>query len=234
MRRNKLLYLEIADSIKEKILDGFYPIDSKIPTENELELEYNVSKITIRRAVGILVSEGYLEKGSGKGTVVISNRLFNFLSKARSFSTIIESKGHQLTKEIRSIEKVSIDVKDDELHSLFDQDAYKLTRLYYLDNEPYIYFQHYLPVLGDKKKLEKLSQESLYKWLAFHGKQVAHFEDSFKVIKVDKEIKKMLLTKESYILKRTRKAISEESEVIEFSIAYYDTEKQSYMIDYDV
>ena len=234
MKRTKLLYLEIADSIRKKILDGIYPVDSLIPTETELEEEYNVSKITIRKAVEMLVIDGYLEKRSGIGTKVISSRLFNNLSKARSFSSIIESKGHQLKKEILSIEKVDVEETDQELYALFGSEAFKLTRLYFLDDEPYIYFQHFLPALGSEKQLEKLEKQSLYKWLSAYGKQVAQFEDSFEVFEVDEDIQAFLETKKSHVLKRTRRAIDIDQKVVELSFALYDTEKHPYTIDYEV
>ncbi|WZU00109.1 GntR family transcriptional regulator [Erysipelothrix sp. D19-032] len=90
MNRKKLLYLEVAQQIKKDILSGRYPVGSYIPTERELEEMFVVSKITVRNAVEILSNEGYLEKKSGKGTTVLSNRLFNRLSKANSFSSILE------------------------------------------------------------------------------------------------------------------------------------------------
>ncbi len=48
--------------IKAKILNNEYKIDENIPTERELEQEFGVSKITIRKAIEILESEGYVEK----------------------------------------------------------------------------------------------------------------------------------------------------------------------------
>ena len=51
MRRKSVLYLEVADQIKEDILSGKYPVGTFLPTETELEEMFNVSKITIRRAI---------------------------------------------------------------------------------------------------------------------------------------------------------------------------------------
>ncbi|MDU1887944.1 MAG: winged helix-turn-helix domain-containing protein, partial [Enterococcus faecalis] len=51
MRRKSVLYLEVADQIKEDILSGNYPVGTFLPTETELEEMFNVSKITIRRAI---------------------------------------------------------------------------------------------------------------------------------------------------------------------------------------
>ena len=70
MKAKGPLYIEVAESIKSAILNGVYPVGTQIPTENELEQTFNVSKITVRKAIEILSNEGYVEKKSGKGTTV--------------------------------------------------------------------------------------------------------------------------------------------------------------------
>ena len=37
MRRKSVLYLEVADQIKEDILSGKYPVGTFLPTETELK-----------------------------------------------------------------------------------------------------------------------------------------------------------------------------------------------------
>ena len=48
------LYLNIMEIIKERILTGVYPLHTNIPTETQLEEEFQVSKITIRKAITML------------------------------------------------------------------------------------------------------------------------------------------------------------------------------------
>ena len=49
MRRKNLLYVDIAEDIRKSILNGVYKVGELMPTENELEEKYQVSKITIRK-----------------------------------------------------------------------------------------------------------------------------------------------------------------------------------------
>ena len=55
-------YLDIKKDLLDKILSGVYPQGSIIPNEYELAEIYKVSRPTVRKAVQILVGEGYLEK----------------------------------------------------------------------------------------------------------------------------------------------------------------------------
>lgn len=69
------LYQQVKEDIKAAIDRGRYKPKEKIPSEPELSDEYSVSRITIRRAVEELCSEGYLIKMQGRGTFVNTPRI---------------------------------------------------------------------------------------------------------------------------------------------------------------
>lgn len=69
-QKNKPLYERVKAAISEDIKAGKYAPGAKIPPEPELERIYNVSRITIRRAVAELCQEGVLNKQQGSGTFV--------------------------------------------------------------------------------------------------------------------------------------------------------------------
>ena len=48
---SKPLYRQVEADIKSKIVSKVYVAGEKMPTENELSEQYNVSKITIRKAI---------------------------------------------------------------------------------------------------------------------------------------------------------------------------------------
>ena len=68
------LYAQIMEWIRQDILRGIYPIGSRIPAEHELENRYNVSRVTVRRALQELTAAGLLERKQGKGTFVSQPR----------------------------------------------------------------------------------------------------------------------------------------------------------------
>lgn len=124
--------------LRKKILNGSYPVGSYIPSELELEKLFDVSKVTIRQAVALLAAEGYVKKQRGKGTLVISNQLFNKLSKAKSFSTIIEESGFTIQKEILAIDVID-PAQDPLVKHAFDQPVTCIKRIYRLDGAAYIF-----------------------------------------------------------------------------------------------
>ena len=50
-------YKTIYDSIKDKILNKEYPANSKIPDEISLCKEYNCSRMTMKKALDLLVQD---------------------------------------------------------------------------------------------------------------------------------------------------------------------------------
>ncbi len=69
-----LKYLEIASSLRGQIMDGLYPPDSLLPTEQQLCLDYGVSRQTIRAALQCLVEDGLIQRRQGSGSRVLDLR----------------------------------------------------------------------------------------------------------------------------------------------------------------
>jgi GntR family transcriptional regulator, arabinose operon transcriptional repressor len=64
------LYEQIENDIRAKIISGELKIGDKIGSQSELSKKYNVSLITVKRAVSNLINEGILFGRIGKGTYV--------------------------------------------------------------------------------------------------------------------------------------------------------------------
>lgn len=60
--------------IEEKIISNEWPKGFQIPTEKELAKRFDVSTITVKRAILDMVHEGLLYRQRGKGTFVTSKR----------------------------------------------------------------------------------------------------------------------------------------------------------------
>ena len=63
-------YKLIVDEIEKDILDGKYNKIGKLPTEEELVAHYGVSRTTVRIAISILSSKGYIYQVQVSGIFV--------------------------------------------------------------------------------------------------------------------------------------------------------------------
>lgn len=68
--RTKILHRQLTASLRERILDGRLPVGSRLQTDNELALEYKISRDTVRQALALLADEGFIERTQGRGTFV--------------------------------------------------------------------------------------------------------------------------------------------------------------------
>lgn len=233
MKKKEPLYLSILEIIKERIIDGVYAIGCLLPTETDFEMEFEVSKITVRKAIELLESEGYVLKQSGKGTTVISNSIFNKLSKGDSFTNILQKEGMNLRKEKTIIETIKLHPQD-ELYAIFQSKCIRIKRLYYLDGKPYIYYTHYLP---GSLKLDKFADDnafSIYMQLYKNKQIISRFHDEFYIEYPSSEILAQLQVKEGPLLGRKRMTYNVDDEVIEVSYAQYETKLHHYVINYNV
>lgn len=71
---NVPLYSQLKYLIIKKIESGEYPDESKIPSEQELCEQYDISRPTVRQAISELTNNGYLYKEKGKGTFVAKTK----------------------------------------------------------------------------------------------------------------------------------------------------------------
>lgn len=65
------MWLAIADLLTERIADGTYPGDSRLPSEIALQEETGAARETIRQAIAELRTRGLIETVPGKGSYVL-------------------------------------------------------------------------------------------------------------------------------------------------------------------
>lgn len=97
-------YYQLKDILLRKIEDGDWQPEQSIPSERELEEIYNVSRTTVRKALDILVSKGYLYREHGRGTFVAFPRLQQSLHTLTSFTEDMLRRGMQPGQQILTID----------------------------------------------------------------------------------------------------------------------------------
>ncbi|MBO9473222.1 GntR family transcriptional regulator [Shimia sp. R10_1] len=98
--RYQQLYRHIAAEIRS---GGLQPGD-QLPPERDLADTADISRVTVRKAVSLLVEEGLIEQRRGAGSFVAmpSPRLEQSLSSLVSFTETMRARGMQATSEVLS------------------------------------------------------------------------------------------------------------------------------------
>lgn len=68
--RKERISRQVFDQLKEQIVKGQWPAGTKLPSEHELSKQLNVSRVSVRAALQMMVALGLLETRQGEGTFV--------------------------------------------------------------------------------------------------------------------------------------------------------------------
>ncbi len=106
------LYHQLMQRLSEDIEKGKYPVGARIPPEHELEAVYQVSRVTVRRALAELTSEGLLEKKQGKGTFVSTPRISQDLKNIHSFHDACKQNGFRPGTRVIHVKETDAEKQD--------------------------------------------------------------------------------------------------------------------------
>ncbi|AJD30132.1 trehalose operon repressor [Clostridium sporogenes] len=157
------IYNEISNKIENnKIQSG-----EKLSSENEMMKEYNVSRDTIRKALNLLESNGYIQKVKGKGSFVIDINKFDFpvsgLTSFKELSTKMGVESNTLVKELKLMKPDNFLMK--QLNLSKNDDVWKVIRVREINNKKIIldkdfFNKKYVPLLT-----KDICKNSIYEYL---------------------------------------------------------------------
>lgn len=105
------LYSQLKEILRTRILDGSYPPLSRMPSEAELGKAFDVSRITVRQALGDLQKEGLIFKIHGKGTFVAKPKAFQNVSTLQGLGESMSQRGYEVINRLRSFRVVPADAQ---------------------------------------------------------------------------------------------------------------------------
>lgn len=145
--KTRFQYYKVYQNIRNKIEQGIIKKGEKLPTEKELQDIFDVSRDTVRRALSKLEQEGFVKRRSALGTFVQQPKSDYELSKMRSFSEQMRSRGIKPSSELDCIElTVNIKPKIREILQLKENEkCYIISRTRLGDGVPMAYETAYVP-----------------------------------------------------------------------------------------
>ena len=104
------IFKQIKEDIVEDILNSVYLPGDMIPTQKEYARKYNVSRLTVRKAMDDLILKGILRSEKGRGTFVqeVVNNTYSYRRTA-GFTASMSSKRVKVTSRVISIHDVKAD-----------------------------------------------------------------------------------------------------------------------------
>lgn len=185
------IYLEL----REKIENRQYRSNSLLPSENDLAREYGVSRETIRKALLLLLENGYIHKIQGKGSIVLDVHRYRV-----PVTGILSFKERQEFLNNETETKVLVNKEVEAPDFLVNLGLLKkgekviyLVRQRIIDGEPVILDKDYIrKSIIDELPTEKI-KESLYSYLENDlGIKISYGNKDFKIEDVNDDDEKYI------------------------------------------
>ncbi|WP_042463452.1 GntR family transcriptional regulator [Neobacillus dielmonensis] len=162
-------YEAISSEIRNRIRDGVYPIDQPIPDEISLSKEFGCSRMTMKRALDILGTEGLLYRKRGHGTFIVQSAIQNNrvnVVGTESLGLTRLLKNHIITSQVISFD-IQFPSEEVAAHLAIDMKSpvYYLIRLRIVDGEPYVMEKTYMPALLIPGIDDEVLNGSIYQYI---------------------------------------------------------------------
>ena len=161
------LYHQLKNYLENLIATGDLNPGDRIPSESELGEKFQVSRTTVRQALGDLVNQGVLTRIQGKGTFIAQKRIQQQLGHLTSFTQDMQSRLSKPRSEVLRFEVVSSNIMvANALQIQTGDPVILLKRIRYADDQPlavevsYLPYREYGPLLE-----ENFAEASLYETL---------------------------------------------------------------------
>lgn len=224
------LHVQLKNEIEKKIVDGEYV--AQIPSERELMKEYDTSRSTVRKAIGILVREGILEKRHGKGTYVSLKPIHNWLGHLSSTTETIRNLGMKPGAELITYKKMKPSAYIEKITGF--KEVFYIKRIRYADNIPVGVECHYYPLaIGEALMRYDLNKVTLYDLVENDlGIQFLEAEQIISSGPAPAGFGQYLnLEENANVLKAERIIKGQAEEIIEFEEAFYRSDMYSFEIN---
>ncbi len=222
-------YEIIANEIRNKIINNEYKTNEKLPDEKTLSKIFNCSRMTMKQAMDILVSEGYIIKSRGVGTYVRpryesseknkvfanSPNVFGFSNNFEGYdkkTEVIEFKVVKATEEVAN----KLQIKKGEF-------VYYIERVRFLNNKPTILEKIQMPLDKIVGLSKEIVENSIYNYIENNLNIKIYNADKIIRAKIanDHDIKYLKMNKGEPIIEMEHVVFSNNNVPIEYAIIHY-------------
>ncbi len=109
MRPKTPIYKSIKEHVLSKIQDGSWLEGTAIPSEQSLTKAFDVSRMTVNRALNELSSEGVLHRVQGSGTFVAERKYQAMLLQIKNIADEVSARGHVHRSDLQLLERCFAD-----------------------------------------------------------------------------------------------------------------------------
>ncbi|MDX2191689.1 MAG: GntR family transcriptional regulator [Bacteroidota bacterium] len=228
MSEDRLRYVKVYNFLKNAIINQTYKIGDPIPSENELCHMHSVTRPTVRQALQKLVSEGYILKHQGKGSIVMPPKTGLGILSINSTTQAFNNNEVQT----KFLKRPEVQLFNTDFPFQLSENEVKFGCIHFkrirkLHDKPLLFEETYLPNIDLQGFIDNFSEDkSLFNVLFNHHKiEILGGEQKIWAIQATKEIAEILDIKPTApVLHLKRKLHTSKNGFFLYSFLYCNTE----------
>lgn len=228
------LYHQSYLVLRQRLLEGVYPLEQPLPSEEDIRTEFGVSRVTIRRALAELEAEGLIRRRRGSGTYPIEQPATdesraNISGLFQNMVTLgLNTRARPLTFEQVATPRFLQRISDQ-----FGATVLHVERVREADGEPFSYMESFIPeALAQHLDGAQLGNEPLLAMLEAAGAVVVTAEQTLSAVAADAKVAPELEVPIGAPLIRMRRlSRDKQGQPIEYFVSYYRPDRFEYRIN---
>jgi GntR family transcriptional regulator len=231
------LYHQVYTVLRQRLSDGTYEPGARLPAEGELSSEFQVSRATIRQAVGELVRLQLVSRNQGRGTFAIELPRHPSGQRFRgSLSDLIKETRRARVKDVTIRLRTSIPPAIAHRLHLKDSVATVIQRTRMMDGQIFAYTVNFLPEdLGRLLSERELRSNSLMHTLEEKGVRLLSAIQSIHAQVADLSVSRRLeVPFGAPVLYVERTLFGEAPNPLEFVQSWYRGDRYEYSVTLDL
>ena len=231
------LYQQLADKLAAEIRSGVYQPGDKLPSENTLCRDYQVSRITVRQAMNLLSGQNLILSVHGKGSFVRQPAIRHGLQQIVSFRKVLQEQGLEGHTRLRGFSDTTEDPE-----GRFGGSCCSLDLIGYANQKPIVFYHScFRPELGQRmleaanRAVQEKKAFSTYDLYGEIGQPVVRIEQQLRAANADAVLAELLeVPKGKAVLVLQSSYYGENDELLEYKQAYYHSDIYSFELHREV
>ena len=228
-----MIYKSIAERLRIRLNSSDYNIGSPLPGEKKLAEEFAVSRMTIRKAVDMLVGWGLVVRRHGSGTYVARKDLHHETTNLTGLAEVLRRQGKEVTSQVLVFEVMPAPPAiASQLRIQINERIYFSRRVRYVDGKPLMLEDSYMPVRLFRNLSLIHLEGSKFDYIEKEcGITISGNYESLTPVLADKQLSaQMNVPEQTPLLRITSLSYSDSGEFLNYSVMFRNA--SVYQVDY--
>lgn len=228
-----MIYKSIADRLRLRLNSADFAIGSPLPGEKKLAEEFGVARMTIRKAIDLLVDWGLVVRRHGSGTFVARKDVHHETSNLTGLAEVLRKQGKEVVSQVLAFEVMPAPPAIASLLRIkIDERIYFSRRVRYVDGKPLMLEDSYMPVKLFRNLSLSHLEGSKFDYIEKEcGIIISGNYETLTPVLADKQLaRSMNVPEQTPLLRITSLSYSDSGEFLNYSVMFRNASE--YQVDY--